>query len=218
MNNTLPVLWSFRRCPYAMRARMAILSAGQAVELREIKLREKPDAFLAASPSATVPALVAGETNLDESLDIMIWALKEHDPQGLLNMPAEGWDLITQNDGPFKAALDHTKYATRYPDLDPDAERQKAAGFIQGLDKRLAGQGFLVGPTRKLADLAIFPFIRQFANIDRDWFNAQPWPNVIDWLDQFLQSPEFETAMQKFPLWAAGSAQVRFGMPHPNNV
>ena len=108
-----PVLWSFRRCPYAIRARMAVLSAGLEVELREIKLKEKPPAFLSASTSATVPNLQAGDLNLDESLDIMNWALEQSDPHGLLNMPNVGETLIAQNDGPFKAALDHTKYAVR---------------------------------------------------------------------------------------------------------
>lgn len=204
-NSPRPILWSFRRCPYAMRARMAVLSAGLEVELREILLRDKPQAFLRASPSATVPNLQAGDLVLDESLDIMLWALGQSDPHGLLNMPEAGRALIAQNDGPFKAALDHTKYATRYPDLDPQSERAKASEFIQLLNTRLTERAFLMGDKPTLADIAIFPFVRQFANIDRAWFEAQPWPQVLLWLDGFLQSADFQTAMEKAPVWEEGA-------------
>lgn len=205
-----PILWSFRRCPYAIRARMAVLSAGLEVELREIKLQDKPQAFLRASPSATVPNLQAGDLNLDESFDIMIWALGQSDPHGLLNMPDIGKTLIAQNDGPFKAALDHTKYAVRYPDLDPQSERMKAADFIQSLDTRLAQSAFLTCDRATLADIAIFPFVRQFANIDRAWFDAQPWPHMILWLGSFLQSADFQTAMIKVPVWEDGTRPYLF--------
>lgn len=206
-----PILWSFRRCPYAMRARMAVLSAGLEVELREIKLKEKPQAFLAASPTATVPNLQAGDLGLDESLDIMRWALGMQDPQGLLDMPQVGEDLMTQNDGPFKAALDHTKYASRYPDLDPETERAQASGFIRTLEEHLWQHPYLTGDRPKLADIAIFPFVRQFANIDRAWFDAQPWPHVIAWLDGHLESTDFQRAMVKFPVWADGMPPYLFG-------
>ncbi|MFP3385808.1 glutathione S-transferase [Tritonibacter sp. SIMBA_163] len=206
-----PILWSFRRCPYAMRARMAVLSADLAVELREIKLKDKPQAFLAASPSATVPNLQAGDLNFDESLDIMRWALDQSDPHGLLNMPSIGETLIAQNDGPFKTALDHTKYATRYPDLNPQSERAQASDFIHSLDTRLAKHPFLTGDRPTLADIAIFPFVRQFAHIDRAWFDAQSWPNVISWLDGFLQSADFQTAMTKVAVWEEGARPYLFG-------
>ncbi|MEX0285998.1 MAG: glutathione S-transferase [Paracoccaceae bacterium] len=210
-----PILWSFRRCPYAMRARMAVLSAGLEVELREIKLKEKPQAFLRASPSATVPNLQAGDLNLDESLDIMLWALGRSDPHGLLDMPDIGETLIAQNDGPFKAALDHTKYAVRYPDLDPQSERRKASEFIQSLNTRLTDNVFLTGDRPTLADIAIFPFVRQFAHIDRAWFDAQPWPHVILWLDGFLQSADFQTAMRKVTVWKDGTPPNLFGHASP---
>ena len=206
-----PILWSFRRCPYAIRARMAVLSAGLEVELREIKLKNKPSAFLKASSSATVPNLQAGDLNLDESLDIMLWALGQSDPHGLLNMPEIGETLIAQNDGPFKAALDHTKYAVRYPDLDPQSERRKASDFIQSLNTRLTENLFLMGDRPTLADLAIFPFVRQFAHIDRVWFDAQPWPQVILWLDGFLQSADFQKAMTKATVWSEGTPPYLFG-------
>ncbi len=210
-----PILWSFRRCPYAMRARMAVLSAGVEVELREIKLKEKPQAFLKVSPSATVPSLQSGDLDLDESLDIMRWALGQKDPNGLLNMPDIGESLIIQNDGPFKEALDHTKYAVRYPDLDPQTERSKASEFIRSLNKRLSEHAFLTGDRPTLADIAIFPFVRQFAHIDRIWFDAQPWPRVILWLDGFLASTDFQTAMMKIPVWDDGSPPYLFG--HASN-
>lgn len=190
---------------------MAVLSAGLLVELREIKLKDKPQAFLRASPSATVPNLRLGDLTLDESLDIMLWALGQRDPHGLLDMPDSGKTLIAQNDGPFKAALDHTKYAVRYPDLDPQAERMKAAEFIHSLNTRLAKQSFLMGDRPTLADIAIFPFIRQFANIDRVWFDAQPWPHVVLWLDGFLLGADFQIAMTKAPVWVDGMRPYLFG-------
>ena len=148
-----PIFWTFRRCPYAIRARLALLSSGVRVELREILLRDKPAAFLQTSPSGTVPAIRLPNQVLDESLEIMIWALQQNDPQRLLDMPQAGWDLIEVNDGPFKAALDHTKYATRYPDLDPKVERKKAASYLLNLDERLAGRSWLFGSRPTIADL-----------------------------------------------------------------
>lgn len=206
-----PILWSFRRCPYAMRARLAVQSAGLRVELREILLRDKPQAFLETSPTATVPALHEGTRVLDESLDIMVWALERNDPHRLLEMPPEGWRLIETNDGPFKAALDHTKYAVRYPDRDPVEERGKAAAFLAGLEPKLADGGWLFRDRPTLADYALLPFTRQFANTDRAWFDAQPWPAVRDWLDRFTESAEFRSIMAKYPPWSAGQVPVWFG-------
>ncbi|MFK7871077.1 MAG: glutathione S-transferase [Roseobacter sp.] len=198
-----PVLWSFRRCPYAMRARHAVICAGVPVALREIQLKRKPQMFLETSPSGTVPCLEDAGTVIDESLEIMVWALEQYDPAKLLQMPEAGWALIEENDGPFKRALDHSKYFTRYPDLDRDAERAKAAAFLHGLDQRLDDQNWLFGRTPRLADFAILPFVRQFANSDRAWFDAQPWPNVIRWLEVYLASAEFEQVMQKHEEWRA---------------
>ena len=211
MTTQHPILWSFRRCPYAIRARLAINAAGVPVELREILLRDKPGAFLAASPSATVPCLELPDQVLDESLDIMVWVLKQRDPQGWLQMPDDGWALITENDGPFKAALDHVKYAVRFPEVDPQAERAKAAEHLCALDARLRGQDWLFGASATLADFALLPFVRQFANVDRAWFDAQGWPDVSGWLDRFLQSAEFADVMTKYPPWTDGDAPVPFG-------
>ncbi|MEL7184044.1 MAG: glutathione S-transferase [Pseudomonadota bacterium] len=207
-----PVLWSFRRCPYAMRARLALRSAGIRVELREILLRDKPQAFLDTSPSGTVPCLKIGDRVVDESLDIMVWALTQNDPDGLMSMPDQGWDLIGENDGPFKAALDHTKYATRYPDLDPTAERARAADFLIRLQGHLAEHPWMFGVQPTLADYAILPFVRQFAFVDRTWFDAQPWPGVTAWLDRFLESPDFAAIMSKHPPWQDAQPPVWFGI------
>ena len=203
-----PILWSFRRCPYAMRARLAIQSAGVQCELREILLKDKPAAFLAASASDTVPALQT-DTTIDESHDIMIWALLQNDPEGWLDMPDEGYDLITENDGPFKAALDHTKYAVRHPDKDEAEERAKASIFLQDLNQRLT-KAYLFKDTPTLADMAILPFVRQFANTDRAWFDVQDWSNLIHWLDAFLTSDAFKGIMAKYPPWQDGQTPVHF--------
>ena len=206
-----PILWSFRRCPYAMRARLAILTAGVTVEIREILLRDKPAEFLTTSPTGTVPCLRIADTVYDESLDIMIWALEQRDPNGLLDMPEGGWALIKANDGPFKAALDHTKYLTRYPDLDLETEREKASAHLRTLDSQLAGHDFLYGDKMTIADLAILPFIRQFAHIDRVWFDAQSWTNLRAYLDRFLASDLFAQVMDKRKPWAVGDDPTYFG-------
>lgn len=206
-----PILWSFRRCPYAIRARLAIASAGVAVELREIELKNKPEPFLQTSASATVPALRIGDAVIDESLDIMVWALKQNDPEHLLDMPDAGWDLILTNDGPFKAALDHTKYAVRFPELDRDVERSKASAILTELDQRLGDRTWLFGNRPSLADLAIVPFVRQFANTDRDWFDAQSWSALVHWLDRVLASDRFASVMTKYAPWSEGDAPVLFG-------
>ncbi len=207
---TLPILYSFRRCPYAMRARLGLASAGLTVELREVVLRDKPAAFLATSPSATVPCLKAGETVIDESLDIMLWALAQNDPEGLLDMPDAGHTLIAATDGPFKTALDRYKYHTRYDDADREEERAKASADLEILNAQLDGQDWLFGPTPRLADFAILPFIRQFAMTDKAWFDAQDWPNLRRWLDTFLASSRFQTIMPKYPQWHEGDAPTHF--------
>lgn len=193
-----------------MRARLALVSSGVKVELREILLRDKPQAFLQTSATGTVPALRLADRVLDESLDIMIWALEQNDPQRLLDMPQEGWDLIKENDGPFKAALDHTKYATRYPEVDHEKERRKAASYLVSLDEQLNGRSWLFGRRPSLADLALLPFVRQFAHIDRQWFDTQEWPSLIAWLDRFLASETFSHVMNKYSPWAEGDAPLWF--------
>ncbi len=205
----LPIFYSFRRCPYAMRARLALLASGQQVELREILLRDKAPEFLATSPSATVPCLRDGDDVLDESLDIMHWALERNDPDGWLDMTPEGHALIEEADGPFKDALDRTKYHTRY-DSDAEVERAKAHEFIGELNKRIGAGRWLFGQNAVLADKAILPFIRQFAFIDKARFDAQEWPGVHRWLSAFLGSSQFATIMPKFPVWQSGDAITAF--------
>ena len=161
-----PILYTFRRCPYAMRARMGLAHAGIKVELREILLRNKPAAMLKASPKGTVPVLVTGQGVIDESFDILRWALAQSDPQSLLDMPPAGYALIERIDGPFKTALDRTKYHTRL-NSDADEERTKANACLA----TLSPNPYLLGSDATLADIASFPFVRQFANIDRARFD-----------------------------------------------
>lgn len=204
------ILYSFRRCPYAMRARLAIQSAGLTPVHREILLRDKAPEFLAASPKGTVPVIVDGDRVIEESLDIMKWALAQNDPNRLLDMPNEGHTLIETNDTTFKAALDRTKYAHRHQS-DPELERAKAQTFLDTLAHHLSKNIHLLAPHQTLADLAILPFIRQFANIDRPRFDADAPQPVQDWLDRFLASDAFASIMQKYPKWQNGDPVTRFG-------
>jgi glutathione S-transferase len=207
---TRPVLYSFRRCPYAMRARLAIASANVQVELREILLRDKASEFLAVSPSATVPCLADGDTVIDESRDIMVWALQQNDPEDWLQMPTEGWDIIDDIDGPFKTALDRYKYTSRYEAADKDAERSKASESLIDLNDRLKSQDFLFGASPKIADMATLPFVRQFANTDKQWFDAQDWTHLSQWVESFLASERFLSIMAKYPVWKAGDPTTVF--------
>ena len=203
-----PILYSFRRCPYAMRARLAILTSGINVQLREIVLRDKAPEFLETSPSGTVPCLKVGEKVIDESLHIMAWALAQNDPEAWMQMPTEGYELMSQCDGPFKHSLDRTKYGTRYPDDSTSQHRELASAFIRQLNDQLSPH--LFGDKIKLADMAILPFVRQFAHIDQAWFYAQPWPKVIAWLDAFKASDAFNAIMPKYTKWHTGDTPVYF--------
>lgn len=211
----LPVLYSFRRCPYAMRARLALAVSGQVCELREVVLRAKPQGLLQASPKATVPVLVLPDgTVLEQSLDIMRWALARNDPAGWLR-PSQGDEaamlaLIAECDGPFKQALDRCKYPNRYPEADGAQARVQAMDWLQGLEARLAGQPFLFGDHAALADMAIAPFVRQFAGIDADWWAAQAWPRLQAWLAQWQAGALFEGVMPKLDAWVDGTEGVRF--------
>ena len=206
---TLPILYSFRRCPYAMRARMAIAISGMTVELREVALRDKPPELLEVSPKATVPVLVLPDgTVIDESLDIMRWALDQNDPESWLT--ADDAYLIQQNDGSFKAALDHYKYPHRYG-LDNGLEyRASGMKWLALIDQRLLSGPYIYGPDRGLTDIAIFPFVRQFAATDREWFNRQPLPNLRHWLDALSQSDLFANVMHRYPQWHAGDTRTVF--------
>lgn len=198
-----PVLYSFRRCPYAMRARMALCYAGIAAELREVDLKNKPAAMLEASPKGTVPVLVLPDgTVIDESLDIMYWALGQNDPEGWLAADKEETAfLIERNDGPFKNALDRYKYPNRFPDEDCRPAKDKCEKILKDIDNRLERNGFLLSPHRTLADIALFPFIRQCAFTDKDWFDSLPCPHLQHWLDQNLNSGLFQQVMEKYEVW-----------------
>jgi len=206
-DDALPVLYSFRRCPFAMRARLALDVSETAVEHREILLRDKPQAMLDASPKGTVPVLVLPDgTVLEESLDVMRWALGRRDPERWLAPPdAEMSALIEACDGPFKHHLDRYKYAARYEDADAGAHRSAALDYLQTLDTRLRASPQLFGTDMSMADAAIFPFVRQFANTDRDWFDALDLAGLQAWLEQHLASARFARIMTKYPLWVSGA-------------
>ena len=215
--SALPILYSFRRCPYAMRARMALWVSGTQVELREVKLADKPDALREASPKATVPVLVMpdGEV-LEESLDIMRRGLGRNDPEGWL--ASENTALLQLFDGPFKHHLDRYKYPNRYEDEAPDRfghgkvdHRGEALAILSDLDLLLSRQRQIGGERRGFTDIALFPFIRQYANTDRDWFNAQPIPHVQEWLEAHLASDLFRSIMAKYAVWQPGDEPVVFG-------
>jgi glutathione S-transferase len=199
----LPILYSFRRCPYAMRARMALLVSGTVCEIREIALGAKPEAMIAVSPKATVPVLLADGVVIDESLDIMRWALARADPEGWL----EGDDatLIATNDGAFKFHLDRYKYPDRHGS-DPAEHRAAGLEILGALETRLGAHANLCGDARGLADIAIMPFVRQFARTDPAWFDAQPLSRVQQWLARHLASPLFAAAMAKHARWQPGDA------------
>ncbi len=194
-----------------MRARLAIASSGTPVAIREVVLRDKPAAFLATSPSATVPCLEKTDGSvIDESLDVMIWALELNDPEGLLTRPDEADALISEADGPFKDALDRTKYASRFPQHNAEVERQRAIAFIKELDRRLSGQDWLFGSRPCLADFAILPFVRQFAMIDKPRFDQDAGEDIRAWLDRFLASSRLGGIMAKYPAWQPGDAETQF--------
>ena len=200
------ILYSFRRCPYAIRARMAIKYSGLSVALREVSLSDKPDELLAISPKGTVPVLLLpDETVIDESIDIIHWALKQHDPEQWSPKNAlladETRKLIHQNDALFKPHLDKYKYADRHPQYPLEYYREQAEIFPALLDKKLKKTGFLQGHSITLADIAIFPFIRQFAHVDKIWFEQTQYQNLQYWLQYFLDSEIFTCIMKKYPVW-----------------
>jgi glutathione S-transferase len=202
----LPIIYTFRRCPYALRARLAIAVSGVCVEHREVALSNKPQAMLAISPKGTVPVLqlVDGRV-IEESLDIMLWALALNDPQrwlqGEKSLPDAAKELIDTNDGPFKFWLDRYKYADRYPDYPAEHYRQQAEEFLQHLESLLGVQEYLLGAHLSIADMAIFPFIRQFAAVDKAWFAASDYGRLQRWLDEQLVSELFSEVMVKRDCW-----------------
>jgi glutathione S-transferase len=209
----LPVLYSFRRCPYAMRARLALHASGIAVAHREIELKNKPARMLAASPKGTVPVLVLADgTVIDESLDIMRWALQAHDPLHWWPKDSHRLEasmaLIEANDGPFKQALDRYKYPQRFGLADSATWREAGAACLLPLEAVLATQDYLAGEQMGLCDAALAPFVRQYAHTDKTWFAAQPWPHLARWLAQFEASAAFAAVMHKHRPWIDPSPRV----------
>lgn len=215
MPSDLPILYSFRRCPYAMRARMAVYASGQSCALREVVLRNKPPEMITASPKGTVPVLVLPDGQvIEESFEIMLWALERNDPEGWLAPLQNDRDdldaLIEENDGPFKDNLDRYKYPTRYENVDSLEHRERALVFLTKLNERLHNARNLCGDEFTIADAAIAPFVRQFANNDRDWFDSLKLPGVQNWLHSILESDRFLAVMEKYGAWENGMDEPIF--------
>jgi glutathione S-transferase len=203
-----PVLYSFRRCPYAMRARMALVISGTACHIREVKLSRKPEQLIAASPKGTVPVLVHADGGvIEESLEIMRWSLGQNDPEGWLER--DDPTLIEAIDGPFKTHLDRYKYPERHAS-DPAENRAAGLALLGVLEVRLAAGANLCGDGRGIADAAIFPFVRQFAETDRAWFDVQPLPRLQAWLRCHTASPLFGAIMVRLEPWRPDDAPLGF--------
>lgn len=216
MNSVLPLLYSFRRCPYAMRARLAIAFAGLSVELREIVLRNKPSHMLEISPKGTVPVLQlpSGEV-IEESIEIVAWALEQNDAQGLLKGDLTlANQLIQQNDNAFKYWLDRYKYFERYPEQSQLDYRQQGEKFLQILETLLTNNHYLLGESISKADIALMPFVRQFSHVDKKTFSALPYPQVQRWLNTWLEHPVFLQVMTKYPPWQEGDEITVFNSGH----
>lgn len=199
----VPILYSFRRCPYAIRARLALATTQHPVLLREVKLAEKPQALLHVSPKGTVPVLVTrAGCVLEESLDIMGWALSLLDPTHPWRAGTSLEDpLLERNDDEFKHWLDRYKYADRYPEHSAEYYRSHAEVFLGSLERRLAYAPWLSGEYGGALDAAIMPFVRQFATVDRQWFEQTPYPALQRWLQRWLRSPLFIGVMDKWDPW-----------------
>ncbi|MTI19122.1 glutathione S-transferase [Rhodobacteraceae bacterium RKSG542] len=216
LTGQLPILYSFRRCPYAIRARMALVSSGKSVALREIVLRAKPAHMLEISPKGTVPVLqLVDGTVIDESLDVMLWALGQNDPDSWLTPQhgslADMKALIALMDGAFKHHLDRYKYATRYEGADPDSHYTSAIDELKHLDERLKEHRYLFGERPSLADQALFPFVRQFANADNERFEDAAPEKVKTWLGERITCTEFQQAFgTKWKPWAETGEALLF--------
>jgi len=199
------ILYSFRRCPYAIRARMALFYAGIDCELRELMLKDKPPDMLQHSAKGTVPVLITHTKQvIDESLDVMLWALEQHDPSDWLKNKSQSLRIIHHCDQDFKPLLDKYKYADRHPELSEQEHRSLTIPFIEQLNEQLIKTKFLVSETTQLADIALFPFIRQYAFVNKLWFDQLPYPALQKWLNDLLESNLFRSIMPKFKLFNDG--------------
>jgi glutathione S-transferase len=208
---TLPILYSFRRCPYAIRARLAIAVSGLRVKLREVSLANKPVEMLKASPKGTVPVMVLPDGRvLEQSLEIMGHALELNDPFGWLGLVTAGsMAKVEMVDTIFKAHLDGYKYPDRH-DNAREFHRDSGLEILRGFDRLCAAQNYLAGPAFSLIDAAIFPFVRQYAAVDATWFDAQPIPALRTWMTEIASSTLFEAVMETYPIWEAGNEGIAF--------
>jgi glutathione S-transferase len=187
-----------------MRARMALAYSGLVVEIREISLREKPTSLLAISPKGTVPVLQSDDLVIEQSYDIMKWALKQSDPDQWLSAQTEPTidQWVEKNDGPFKKLLDQYKYPDRYPDISLEETLSQARSLFLGpINEQLKTSPYLLGSRISLADIAIFPFVRQFAMVDQEWMDQSDLHFLKQWLNERLESSLFVGVMQKYPTW-----------------
>ncbi|MBP7370663.1 MAG: glutathione S-transferase [Arenimonas sp.] len=207
-----PIFYSFVRCPYAIRARLALIFAKQSVILREVSLKHKPADMLAISPKGTVPVLqLADGRVLEQSRDIMHWAISQNNPYKLRNHQ-DIESLLDENDTSFKTNLDQYKYPQRFEQENTREyslqARHRAENFLSQLESRLQMHPFLIGNQVSLADIGVMPFVRQFACVDQDWFNHAPYPRLQQWLASWLQSEPFQRCMQKCKTWQPGDSDV----------
>ena len=213
LKNNLPILYSFRRCPYAMRARMAIHISSQKCEIREVLLRDKPPSMLEYSSKGTVPVLVlqSGEV-IDESLDVIDWALNLNDPDNWQRSKdnEKTKELIKINDGEFKYHLDRYKYSKRYDNEDPEFHRKKCLSFIEKVNSELQNSKYIFDDAISYIDISLLPFIRQFRIADNEWFDELPYENVKSWLSNFLNSELLKSIMSKYDLWKEGDEVTIF--------
>ena len=211
--NNLPILYSFRRCPYAMRARMAIHISGQKCELREFLLKDKPPSMLEYSAKGTVPVLILQDGKvIDESLDVIDWALNLNDPDNWQRSKdtKKTKELIKINDGEFKYHLDRYKYSKRYDNEDPEFHRKKCLKFIESVNNELNNSKYIFDDNISYADIVLLPFIRQFRIADIEWFDSLPYDNLKKWLSSFLGSSLLNSIMKKYDLWKEGDKSIVF--------
>ena len=212
---TQHLLYSFRRCPYAIRARIAILTSGINVEIREITLKDKPSALMRSSSKATVPVLITADKRIiDESIDIMNWALKQSDPEKWLPSDTKEEQLTSEltknNDHIFKHFLDRYKYSDRYPENSELYYRQQAELTLINLEHHLTHNTYLVSNRLTMVDVALLPFIRQFAFVNKAWFDEAPYPKIQAWLERFITSELFNSSMVKLAPWQQGDEVIYF--------
>ena len=211
--NNLPILYSFRRCPYAMRARMAIHISGQKCELREVLLRDKPPSMIEYSAKGTVPVLILQDGKvIDESLDVIDWALNLNDPDDWQRSKdtKKTKELIKINDVEFKYHLDRYKYSKRYDNEDPEFHRKKCLKFIESVNNELNNSKYIFDDNISYADIVLLPFIRQFRIADMEWFDSLPYDNLKKWLSSFLDSSLLDSIMKKYDLWKEGDKSIVF--------